>query len=176
MLVLCCGIVGGIELSVNVIVAHDEHLGIGYEGQLPWRGQVPADMERFKRLTMGKLVVMGRKTYESIGHPLAGRENIVVSRNPDLTIDGVEVVNSLEAALELRNEGQELFIAGGATIYQLAMPHADKLYITRIQEQFEADTFFVSINEDEWRLIDSSRINSDADNRYDMEFETYERI
>lgn len=163
-------------MGTNIIVAHDQNLGIGKDGDLPWRGRLPRDMAHFKALTIGNTVVMGRRTYESIGHPLPERHNIVVSRNTDLAIEGVTVVNSFEQALEFRQRGEELFIMGGATIYNIALPFANKLYVTRIRAEFEVDSFFVDIDEMEWKLKDTVMRGRDAKNEFDLEFRTYERI
>jgi dihydrofolate reductase len=157
-----------------MIVAHDKGLGIGYEGKIPWQGKVPEDMRHFKNLTRGHTVIMGRKTYESIGNPLPERQNVVISRDPELSIDGVTVVNTLEEALHV-NVRDELFIAGGGTIYELARPYANRLYVTKLQARFQADTFFLKVEEPEWTLVDYVMHSQDEKNEYNLEFMTYER-
>jgi dihydrofolate reductase len=134
--------------SLTIIVAIDQHAGIGIRNTLPWR--LPEDMAHFKRTTSGHTVIMGRKTYESIGKPLPDRRNIVITRNPAWQADGVEVAHSLSAAQELV-AGQTAFIIGGAEIYQQALPLADRLLLTRIEQSFDCDAFFPEISAENWR-------------------------
>lgn len=139
---------------ISLIVAMAENRCIGRDNAMPWH--VPEDLKRFKALTMGKPVVMGRKTFESIlaqlGKPLPGRESIVVSRG-GFAADGAQVYDSLDAALACAVDrgGDEIFIAGGAQIYALALPRADRLYLTRIHETVAGDAFFPVLDETQWR-------------------------
>lgn len=129
---------------ISLIVAMDQKRGIGYKGDL--LTYLPGDLPRFKRLTTGHTVIMGRKTFDSLPKgPLPKRRNIVITRNRDLVIEGAEVVFSLEEALHLSREDQEVFIIGGGEIYREALPLADRLLITHIEKTFEADTFFPEI-------------------------------
>ncbi|MEK4425303.1 type 3 dihydrofolate reductase [Solibacillus sp. FSL K6-1523] len=125
---------------ISLIVAHDKNYVIGYENAMPWH--LPGDLKYFKDMTMGKPIIMGRKTFESIGRPLPGRRNIVISRNAQYAAEGIEVVGSLDAALALVKDVEEIMIIGGAQIFEQSMEIADKLYITEIHHEFNGDTYF----------------------------------
>jgi dihydrofolate reductase len=133
---------------VSIIVATDERGAIGRDGGLPWR--LPDDLRRFKALTMGKPIVMGRKTWDSIGRPLPGRHNIVVTRDAGLVLEGATVVGSLEAAIAAAGDVPEVCIIGGAEIYRLALPATDLIHLTRVHATVEADTFFPELAPGEW--------------------------
>lgn len=135
---------------ISIIVAIARNYTIGSANSMPWH--LPEDFRHFKQVTMGKAVIMGRKTYESIGRPLPGRRNIVITRNADLRIEGCEMATSLNEAIALCDPTEENFIIGGGEIYRQAMPIADKLYITHIDAEFEGDTRFPTIGP-EWREI-----------------------
>ena len=139
---------------ISLIVAHDTQKVIGKNNELPWH--LPEDLAYFKKMTMGKAMVMGRKTYESIGRPLPGRLSVVITRNPNYTVDGVVVENNLESAIEIAKDyASEVMIIGGAEIFKMAMNKADRLYITLIKEKFDGDTFFPEY-EDMWTLTSTS--------------------
>ncbi|OCS88686.1 dihydrofolate reductase [Caryophanon tenue] len=125
---------------ISLIVAHDEQYVIGKDNDMPWH--LPGDLQYFKAQTMGKPVIMGRKTFESIGRPLPGRRNIVITRNRDYSAEGIEVVYSLAEALALTNDAPEQMVIGGQQIFTEALPLATRLYITHIDTTFEGDTFF----------------------------------
>ena len=125
---------------ISLIVAHDEQYVIGKDNAMPWH--LPGDLQYFKEQTMGKPVIMGRKTFESIGRPLPGRRNIIITRNCDYAADGIETVGSLEEALALTADASEQMVIGGQQIFTEALPLADRLYITHIDTTFEGDTFF----------------------------------
>ena len=132
-----------------MIVARSRNHVIGRDNQMPWK--ISADLQFFKRVTMGFPVIMGRKTWESIGRPLPGRRNIVVSRTPDLTLAGAEVANSLDDALDRLSELPRVFVIGGEQLFTQAFPKADQLYITEIEMDVEGgDTFFKVPNPEEW--------------------------
>lgn len=135
---------------ISIIVAIASNNTIGSANSMPWH--LPEDFRHFKQVTMGKAVIMGRKTYESIGRPLPGRRNIVITRNTALHIEGCEMASSLDEAIALCNPTEENFIIGGGEIYRQAMPLADKLYITHIAAEFEGDTRFPTIGP-EWKEI-----------------------
>ncbi len=157
---------------ISLIWAMDENRAIGKNNQLPWR--LPADLQFFKRVTMGSPVAMGRKTYESIGKPLPGRENIVITRNPSFKPEGCMTASSVEQVLEAdRDTGTELFIIGGADIFKQALPFADRLYITQIYESFDGDTFFPEFDMDGWKLVSREKGKKDEKNPYDYEFLCY---
>jgi len=133
---------------VSIIVATDERGAIGRDGGLPWR--LPDDLKRFKALTMGKPIVMGRKTWDSIGKPLPGRHNIVITRQSGFAVPGATVVASLDDALLAAGDVPEVCIIGGAEIYRLALPRADLIYLTRVQAVVDADTYFPELAAGEW--------------------------
>lgn len=135
--------------NLTIIVATDIHGGIGINNALPWH--LPEDLAHFKRLTSGHPIIMGRKTFDSIGRPLPNRRNIVISRNAGWGHDGVERVGSLEEALALVAGGGEAFVIGGAQVFEQAMPLVDKLVVTRIDRAFECDTFFPALAQGQWQ-------------------------
>jgi dihydrofolate reductase len=139
--------------AISMIVARSRNHVIGRDNQMPWK--ISADLQFFKRVTMGFPVIMGRKTWESIGRPLPGRRNIVVSRTPDLTLAGAEVANSLDDALDRLSELPRVFVIGGEQLFTQAFPKADQLYITEIEMDVEGgDTFFKVPNPEEWLEIE----------------------
>ncbi|UCH50060.1 MAG: dihydrofolate reductase [Betaproteobacteria bacterium] len=140
---------------------------IGKGGTLPWH--LPEDLKRFRSLTMGHPIIMGRKTYDSIGRPLPGRRNIVISRNSDLTIEGVETAISLQAALEMTIDADEVFVIGGQQIYQLALPLGDRIELTLIDRGFDGDVLFPEIDPAEWEESQrESREDAASDLKYDF--------
>ena len=147
---------------VSIVVAMDERNGIGRNGGLPWR--LPEDLKRFKALTLGKPVVMGRRTWCSIGKPLPGRRNVVVTRQRGLSLDGATVVGSLEQALVAVGEVPEVCVIGGADIYRAALPVTDVLHVTRVHATVEADTFFPPLEPTEWMEV--SREDHASDERH----------
>lgn len=137
------------NMNISIIVAIANNMAIGKDNDLIWH--ISEDLKRFKSITSGNTIIMGRKTYESIGRPLPKRRNIVISRNKDLCIEGVEIVNSLDEALRISETDGEVFIIGGGAIYKEAMSLADKLYLTKVNITPEADVYFPEINYSEWR-------------------------
>lgn len=158
---------------ISIIVAIDENRGMGKDNQLLCH--LPADLQHFKTLTLGKPIIMGRKTFDSIGKPLPGRLNIVLS-NQLLHIDGVAVVASLNDALEQAALQPEIMVIGGARVFEEALPLANRIYLTVIHHQFEADVFFPKLDMSVWALIGEHGFSQDDKNRYDMTFYHYERI
>ena len=157
--------------AISMIVARSRNHVIGRDNQMPWK--ISADLQFFKKVTMGHPVIMGRKTWESIGRPLPGRRNIVISRNADLQLPGAEVVNSLDAALNALNEFSRVFVIGGEQLFTQAFPQADRLYITEIDIDIEdGDTFFEVPNESEWKEVERTPA-SEGD--IDFNFITLER-
>jgi dihydrofolate reductase len=151
---------------VSIIVATDERGGIGRDGKLPWH--LPEDLKRFKALTLGKPIVMGRRTWDSIGRPLPGRHNIVVSRQAGLQLEGADAVVSLDAALALAGDAEEVCIIGGAEIYALALPRSDRIHLTLVQTVVDADTWFPSLEPARWHEV--SREDRPADPRHAFAF------
>jgi len=154
----------------------DEAGGIGKDGALPWH--LPSDLKRFKEMTMGHHVIAGRKTFESIGKPLPGRNTIVVTSRPDYDAPGCYVVHSLDRAIELaRSSGEsEAFIIGGAQIYQNALSIADRIYMTQVHAQVECDTFFPEWDPAGWRLEESTTLPADEKNEHPSTFKILSRI
>lgn len=157
----------------SIIVAAAQNNAIGNKNGLLWH--MPEDLKFFKKTTSGHMVIMGRKTFESVGKPLPNRRNIIITRQKDYKIDGVEVVHSLDEALALCDRKEENFILGGAEIYTLAMDKVDRIYFTLIYGEFEADAFFPPILQDLWNLVSESYHNADEKNPYDYNFMIYER-
>jgi dihydrofolate reductase len=157
---------------LSLIAAIDEAGGLGINNQLLCH--LPADLQHFKKITMGKPIIMGRKTFASIGKPLPGRSNIVLSHFP-LSIEGVVVFDSLLKAINQFKEAEEIMIIGGAEIFKQSMEMATGLYITRIHHQFLADVFFPNIDESLWSCRNREFRQHDDKNLYDMTFYTYER-
>jgi dihydrofolate reductase len=159
----------------NILVAYDQQRAIGSHNDLPWGRSLPGDLAMFKRLTLEKTVIMGRKTFESIGRPLPERENIVVSRDPNLDIDGVICVNSLAAAIGMASK--ESFVIGGGQLYEAALPVTDAIYATEVNATFpDTDTFFPELNPDQWqeyyRVHNSPQEGGDE---YEYDFVRYDR-
>jgi dihydrofolate reductase len=159
---------------VSIIVAADEHGGIGRDGGLPWH--LPADLVRFKALTMGKPIVMGRRTWDSIGRPLPGRRSLVVSRQSGLAIDGVEVFESLDAALQATADAPETCVIGGAEIYRQALARAAVVHLTRVHASVQADTFFPPLDAAEWEEIAREDRPADERHAYPYSFLTLKRV
>lgn len=134
---------------LSLIAAMDRERLIGRDNALPWH--LPEDLRHFKATTLGKPVIMGRKTWESLGRPLPGRRNVVVSRNADYALQGAELVGSLEAALSLTAEAEEVFVIGGAELYRQALPLAQRLYLTEIDASHTGDAWFPAFAADEWQ-------------------------
>lgn len=162
-------------MIVSLIVAMGQNRAIGLRGTLPWR--LSADLARFKHLTMGHHLIMGRKTYESIGRPLPGRTSIIVTRQADYKAAGCLVTASLDEAVSLaqaRGE-QEAFVIGGAEIYAAALPKADRIHLTLVAASPEADTFFPEFDEAEWHRTKEGSAEADDRNQYAMTFVTLNR-
>lgn len=156
---------------LTLVVAIDAQRGIGIDNKLPWH--LPEDLAHFKRVTLGQPIIMGRKTFDSIGRPLPGRRNIVVTRNADWRHDGVDAVTSLEEAIALVGEAPASII-GGAQIFAAAMNVADRMIVTEIGHRFNCDTFFPPIDRNVWTETARENHRSEA-NGYDYAFVTYER-
>lgn len=166
----------------HIVVAYDQNRAIGNKNGLPWE-MMPADMRHFRELTLGKTavgsamnaIIMGRTTYDSIGHPLPKRQNIVMSRQEDLKIDGCTVVRSLEEAYDTAQSAEDIFVIGGEQVFREALPTVDLLHVTKIDASLEGDTYFPEINMEEWALLDEEAHVADEKNRYDYRFLTYGR-
>ena len=162
-------------MSLSIIVAMSKNRVIGKDNKIPWH--LSEDLKRFKKITMGHPIIMGRKTYESIGRPLPGRENIVITRNPKFKAEGITVVHSLEDAVRGKDPNEELFIIGGAEIYKSALPQVEKLYMTRIEKDFEGDAFFPELDsEKDFEVIEESQKFISEKNQLPYRFMTFQRI
>jgi len=160
-------------MIVSIIVALAEDHGIGKDNQLLWH--LPADLKFFKNTTTGHTIIMGRKTYDSIGRPLPNRRNIVITRNAALEIAGAEVLTSLTEAIALCREEEEVFVIGGAELYKHALPLANRLYVTQVQGSYEADTFFPEFSEQDWLETHREAHLPDEKNTVAYTFITFER-
>ena len=157
-----------------MVVAHADNRIIGKDNDMPWH--LPADLAYFKKTTLGKPIIMGRKTYESIGRPLPGRKNIVISRDENYSADGIETVTSVEQALSLVQDVEEIMVIGGGAIYQHCLPFADKLYITHINATIDGDTQFPSYDlENDWKKVSSEVREADEKNAFELDFCVYQR-
>ena len=158
---------------MSIIAAMDRNRLIGNNNQLPWH--LPADLAHFKQVTMGKPVIMGRKTFESIGRPLPGRTNIVLTHSTDLDAGGIIKVQSLQQALDCVADQEEAMIIGGGSIYRLALPLADRLYLTYVESSFEGDAWFPDFDTGLWHVIAEEQHPADDKNTVDFRFVTYQR-
>ena len=162
-------------MKVSLIVAVGRRNEIGKDGQMPWH--LPADLKHFKRNTLGKSVLMGRKTLEAIGRALPERRNLVLTRDAGFRAEGCETVTSLDAALELVSGEPELMVIGGGEVYRLAWARTDRIYLTRIQADVEgADTFFPEIQDGRWREVSREDHRADEKNPFDYSFLLLERV
>ena len=153
---------------ISLIVAMANNRVIGKDNQMPWH--LPADLRHFKAVTLGKPIIMGRKTYESIGRPLPGRKNIVISRNADYRLEGCETACSLEEALDLVNDVEEVMIIGGGFLYAQTLPQADRLYLTFIDLDVDGDTWFPEFEHLSLKEVKREKHHKDEKNPYDYEF------
>ena len=140
-------------MIISIIAAHDRERGIGIDNKMPWH--IPIDLKRFKRITMGHHLILGRKTFQSIGGPLPGRQMIILSRNPDFEAEGCLISRSFDDALQLADAAgeAEVFVIGGGEVYKNALPIVDRLYLSFVDTVAEADTHFPRLNPDDWSVI-----------------------
>ena len=166
---------GNVPPLISFVVAADEGNVIGQANQLPWH--LPNDLKFFKNTTWGMPILMGRKTFDSIGKPLPGRKNIVITRSMSWGHEGVSVVHSMEEALSLarKDDVKEIFVIGGAEIFKSAYAKAGRIYLTRVHHRFEGDVFLPQVNEQEWRKIKATAASKDEKNAYAHTFEVWER-
>lgn len=160
---------------ISAIAAMAENRVIGINNKLPWH--LPADLKHFKQLTTGNPILMGRKTYESIGRPLPNRLNIVLTREPQFQAPGCEVVNSIEAAMRLaaQDNKSEIFIIGGAEIYHQLLPKIQRIYLTIVHHDFDGDAYFPALSSTDWIEVAREKHCADAENMYEYSFITLER-
>ena len=163
----------GMRPRISIIVAMAKNRVIGVNNTLPWH--LPADLKHFKELTMGHHIVMGRKTYESIGKPLPGRTSVVITRNVNNAVPGVIVVNSLEAAIAACGNDEEIFVIGGAELYRQAIALADRIYLTEIDADISGDAHFTELDHKLWKEAGRDSHAPDEKNRYPYHFVIYDR-
>jgi len=158
-------------MIISLLVAMDEHNGIGKDNRLPWH--LSADLKRFKALTMGHYLIMGRKTYESIGRPLPGRIMVIITRSPDYQVENCLVAHSLEEALGIAEQAgeSEAFVIGGGQIFAQALPMADRIYLTRVQTVSEADVFFPEFDARDWVVLETSDFPADEKNQFPSKYQ-----
>ena len=159
-------------MKISIVVAASENLVIGYKNALPWH--ISEDLKHFKQITINHSVVMGRKTFESIGKPLKERRNIVISRDGTLKIEGAEVVNSLDEAIHRTKNENEIFIIGGEQIYKIAMPIATHMHVTKVYNNIKGDAFFPAFDENEWKIL--TQKDSETSEGLKFSFIEYEKI
>jgi dihydrofolate reductase len=155
-------------VKVSIIVAMTRDRVIGRGGGMPWH--LPADLARFKSLTMGKPIIVGRKTFESIGRLLPGRRHIIVSRNPEFHVNGAEVVAGLDAALEAAASSDEAFVIGGVELFREALARADRIYMTLIHSRIEGDVYFPEFDNKDWQEVECTERAPDGSNPYRLTF------
>lgn len=164
-------------MKISLVVAMSENRVIGRDGDLPWH--LPADLKHFKKLTLGHVVIMGRKTHQSIiaslGRPLPKRRSLVLSRDPAYRAPGVEVVSSLDQALDLTAAEPEVFVIGGAAVFAAALPRTDVLHLTLVHAEVEGDVFFPPLDTESWELVSEERHEADERHVYPFSFLTYRR-
>lgn len=160
-------------MQLSIIVAMDRNRVIGKNDTLPWR--ISEDLKHFKKITMGKPIVMGRKTHESIGRPLPGRENIIITRDKNYQAEGCTVLHSLEDIFTHCQDVDEVMITGGSEIYKYALEKASRLYLTEVHAELEGDTFFPEFDRNEWQEIARESFKSDEKNEFDYSFVVLER-
>ncbi|MFY0640787.1 MAG: type 3 dihydrofolate reductase [Bermanella sp.] len=166
-------------MKLALIAAYAQNRVVGIDNKLPWH--LPEDLKYFKRCTSGKAIIMGRKTFDSIGRPLPNRTNIVISRNPEFNVNGVKVVSTLDEAIELAkavneiNGIDEIMVIGGATIYELTLPLADRLYLTHVHANVEGDAYFPEVDFSSWHEVERADYSASETNPYDYSFVVYEK-
>lgn len=160
-------------MLISIVVAASTNNVIGVGGELPWR--LADDLRHFKAITMGKPIIMGRRTWESIGRPLPGRRNIVMTRQSNYAADGCDVVTTPAAALAAAGAADEVMVIGGGHIYEMFLPKAGRLYLTRVHASIDGDTFFPAVDAADWQLVSSEARVADASNDYAFDVRVYER-
>ncbi len=161
-------------MKISLIVALATNHCIGLNNQLPWRQS--ADLQHFKTTTMGKPILMGRKTYESIGRPLPGRHNIIITRNTHYHVEGCDIQHSLEAAIAACQDQDEIMITGGGQLFEQAMPLVERMYLTWIHTNIDGDAFFPSWQAEQWQEVSRQSYNADEKNQFDYSFVVLERM
>ncbi len=160
-------------MNVSIIAAMGKNRELGFGNKLPWH--LPDDLKRFKALTRDHAVIMGRKTFESIGKPLPERKNIIVTRDPGYVVAGAIVTHSIEEAIKEAGDDSEIFVIGGAEIYRLALPRANKMYLTFVEAELQADVYFPEFDGAEWNVVREEPHEANEKHKYRFTFREYER-
>jgi len=161
-------------MTLSIIAAMDKNQLIGNQGDMPWR--LPADLQHFKKITMGSPIIMGRKTFESLARPLPGRTNVILTKNRNYSAEGCLIVHSeAEILKKFLNKEKEAFIIGGAEIYHLFLPYSNMLYLTMIDHEFSGDTYFPDINWENWLKLSEEKGTTDSNNPYSYSYHVYQR-
>lgn len=160
-------------MKISLIVAMASNRVIGLNGTMPWH--LSADLKRFKHITLGSPILMGRKTFDAIGRPLPGRENLIISRNRDYKQLGCRVFADIETALEYAQASPEIFVIGGATLYEALLPQADYLYLTLVEREFAGDTYFPEIDYSAWQTLERVEVADDPSVDFTYSFLTLAR-
>ena len=160
-------------MRISIIVAMDRNSVIGKDGTLPWH--LSSDLQHFKKITMGKPIVMGRKTHESIGRPLPGRENVVVTSDSEYQAPGCTVLNSIESVFQKFSRIDEIIIMGGADLYRQLLDRANRIYLTEVHAELAGDTYFPAFDRESWEEIERYDFRADEKNEYDYSFVILER-
>lgn len=161
-------------MQLSIIVAMDRNRVIGKGDTLPWH--ISSDLQHFKKITMGKPIVMGRKTHESIGRPLPGRENIILTHDKTYQAKGCTVLNSMDEIFEHCKDSEEVMITGGAEIYKLSLERVSHLYLTEVHTEIEGDTYFPEFDRNEWKEVSREAYEADEKNEFDYSFVLLERV
>ncbi|TGB04587.1 dihydrofolate reductase [Halobacillus salinus] len=160
---------------ISFIFAMDKNRLIGKDNDLPWH--IPNDFKFFKDMTIGKTIIMGRKTFESFGKPLPEREHIVITSNKEYNREGCTIIHSIDEILEMENNqpDKEWFVIGGTVLFEKMLPYADRMYLTYIDHEFEGDTHFPEFEESQWKMVSETKGEKNEQNPYDYYFRIYER-
>lgn len=161
---------------ISLLVAMDRNHVIGYENDMPWH--LPKDLKHFKEKTTENTMIMGRKTFDSIGRVLPNRKNVILTEQEEYNVEGAHIINQLDDVCELNEKkpDEELFIIGGGALFKQVLPHADRMYITEIHEEFPGDTYFPSFSKTDWKLTKKEKGTRDDKNPYDYYFLQYDRV
>ena len=162
-------------MIISFVAAMGKNRVIGKDSDLPWGRSLPSDLKHFHDMTLGKPVIMGRKTHESIGKPLPDRTNIIITRDQSYKAEGCIVVHTIDEALKAAGNAEEVMVIGGSQIYKEFLPRANRMYLTFIDEEFQGDTYFPEYNIEEWKEISYKEHERDAENKYDFRFVVLER-
>ena len=161
-------------MEIILVAAVGENGEMGRNNELLWH--LPGDLPRFKEITMGSPIIMGRKTYESIGRPLPGRTSVIVTRQPEYQAEGCLIAHSLESALALCRQDEEVFISGGTAVYEASLPYADRIYLTVIHHDFEGDTPLFKFDRAAWQEVSREDFEADEKNPYGYSYLLYEKM